>query len=224
MTAAGAAIATVTSLSEAFARALYPLVLGAPGWLLLLAVAPALFIVARWSLGDFTRGERIAQAVLRLLVLAGLALALARPALRRPAGDVSAVALVDVSDSVSDSDLTNARSLIRGLEQAAARRAPAHASPVRVVRFAATPEELVAPGHGRTAAEMVKRFEAPGGAATDLALAMGLGAGLFDPAGIPRLLVVSDGQTTGGDAVAAAERAAARGVRVYVHTLAGART
>ncbi len=40
---------------------------------------------------------------------------------------------------------------------------------------------------------MVTRFEAPGGAATDLALAMGLGAGLFDPAGIPRLLVVSDG-------------------------------
>ncbi len=102
MTATATAIATVTSLSEAFARALHPLVLGAPGWLLLLVVAPALFIVARWSLGDFTRGERIAQAVLRLLVLAGLALALARPALRRPAGDVSAVALVDVSDSVSD--------------------------------------------------------------------------------------------------------------------------
>src|SRR5581483_9527124 len=77
------------------------------------------------------------------------------------------------------------------------------------------------------AADAIARFDAtatPGaGAATDIALAMGLGAGLFDPAGIPRLLLISDGEATNGDVLAAAERAAARGVRVDVHTLGGAR-
>ena len=43
----------------------------------------------------------IAQAMLRTLVLGGLALALAQPAVRRAAGGVGEVALVDVSDSVS---------------------------------------------------------------------------------------------------------------------------
>ena len=207
--------------AAAVASLLHGLQLGAPGWLWLLVVAPALFVVAAASLGDFTRGERIAQAALRTLVIGGLAFALAQPAVRRDAGAVSAVALVDVSDSVSDGDLASARALVRKLEQAPGPTTLGRAIPVRVVRFAAAPGEVVPAG--RATSDAIARFEAPGGAATDLALAIGLGTGLFDPAGIPRLLVISDGEATNGDALAAAERAAARGVRIDVHTLAGAR-
>ncbi len=201
---------------------LHGLHLAAPAWLWLLAVTPVLFLVGFASLGDFTRGERIAQSVLRTLVLAGLALALAQPTIRRDATAVSLVALADVSDSVTDVDLAATRTLIHRLEQSPSPGVLARAIPPRVVRFAATPAEVVSSTSAH-AADAVARFDPPGGAATDLALAIGLGTGLFDPAGIPRLLLISDGEATTGDALAAAERAAARGVRIDVHTLAGAR-
>jgi Ca-activated chloride channel family protein len=211
-----------TAALHSFLRSLQ---LGAPAWLWLLALTPALFLVAFASLGDFTRAERVAQAILRTLVLAGLALALAQPTVRRDAGAVSAVALVDVSDSVSEADLSSARALVRKLEQSPAPAVLGRALPIRVVRFAATPAEVIPTN--TIASDAITRFDpaiAPGaGAATDLALATGLGSGLFDPAGIPRLLLISDGEPTDGDVLAAAERAAARGIRIDVHTLGGAR-
>src|SRR5436305_7060077 len=165
-----------------FLRSLH---LGAPGWLWLLMLAPALFVVAFASLGDFTRGERIAQATLRTLVIGGLALALAQPTIRRDAGAVSAVALVDVSDSISDGDLASARALVRKLEQAPAPAVLGRALPIRVVRFAATPAEVIPTN--TTATDAIARFDPTNaaGPATDLALAIALGSGLFPPAGPP---------------------------------------
>jgi Ca-activated chloride channel family protein len=201
---------------------LHEVVLGAPLWLLALLATPAVFMIGRRSLGDFSRAQLTLQAALRTLALAGVALALARPALRRDATEIAAVALVDVSDSVTDADLDEERRVIHELEQAIARRPRGRGIPLRVVRFAQEPEELANPLEDpRPASQTLARFPAPGGAGTDLALAMGLGAGLFDPAGVPRMLIVSDGETTSGDALAEAERAAARGVRIDVRTLTG---
>jgi uncharacterized membrane protein len=184
-----------------------------PAWLLLLLLAPALFVVGRRSLGDFPRGQLALQAALRTLVLAGLAVALAGPTLRRPARAVSVVALVDVSDSITDEGLTRARAAVAALETAAAARPGPERSRLRVVRFAERPEELGAAG--RPASAELGRFPAPGGAATDLALAAGVGAGLVDPTAIPRLLLISDGEATRGDFPAEAERLAARGLPIF---------
>jgi uncharacterized membrane protein len=63
------------------------------------------------------------------------------------------------------------------------------------------------------------RLPAPLGAASDLALATSLGAGLVDEAALPRLLLVSDGEATRGDLRAEAERLAARGVRLFALAL-----
>ena len=73
--------------------------------LLALPVVPLVWLMARRSLADFSASQLRAQALLRALVLAGVAVALAGPTLRRPARAVSAVVLVDVSDSVSDGAL-----------------------------------------------------------------------------------------------------------------------
>src|SRR5260370_38419116 len=78
------------------------LTLEKPAWLLLLAAGPALWLVARRSLGDFSARQRALQTLVRLLVLGGVALALARPSLRRPVTDVAVVAAVDGSASGSD--------------------------------------------------------------------------------------------------------------------------
>src|SRR5260370_32008615 len=90
-----------------------------PAGLLLLAAAPALWLVARRSLGDFSARQRALQTLVRLLVLGGVALALARPSLRRPVTDVSVVAAVDVSASVSDAALAFERRMDGELGSAA---------------------------------------------------------------------------------------------------------
>jgi Ca-activated chloride channel family protein len=183
------------------------LALERPGWLLLVLAAPAIFLYATRSLGDFSRLQLTLQSTLRTLVLGAVAIALAGPSLRRPARDVSAVALVDVSDSMSDAALARASDAVSALRAAGGAR-------VRVVRFAATAEETRAGDPGGLA-----RFPPPLGAASDLALATSLGAGLLDEASLPRLLLVSDGEATRGDLPAEAERLAARGVPLFALTL-----
>jgi uncharacterized membrane protein len=189
----------------------HPLAFEHPGWLLALLALPALWLFGRRSLADFSRGQLRVQALLRTLVLAGVAVALATPTLRRPARAVSAVALVDVSDSVSDGALAFANQAVSSLARAAAERGD---PPPRVVRFAARAEEVEAAAFTPRSAA-VDRLPAPAGAATDLALAAGLGAGLVDATAIPRLLLISDGVPTRGDLTAAAERLRDRGTPLY---------
>jgi uncharacterized membrane protein len=177
-----------------------------PAWLLLVLAAPGIFLVSLRSLGDFSRLQLTLQAALRTLVLAAVAAALAGPSLRGPARAVSAVALVDVSDSMTPAALARAR------EAVAALRADARGARLRVVRFAATAQEV---SQEPTRAAPIAPLPAPLGAASDLALATGLGAGLLDDAGLPRLLLISDGEATRGDLRAEAERLAARGVRLF---------
>jgi Ca-activated chloride channel homolog len=181
-----------------------------PLWLLALLAAPLLWLLARRSLADFSTSQLRAQAVLRMLVLAGVATALAGPTLRRPARAVSAVVLVDVSDSVSETALAFAnQNVADALTRAAAERGDPRP---RLVRFAARAEEVVE-------GAAIGRFPPPAGAATDLALAVSFGAGLVDATAIPRLLVVSDGVPTRGDLVATGERLRDRGTPLYAFAL-----
>ena len=106
-----------------------------PAWLLLLAAIPPLFVVSLRSLGDFSRLQLTLQAILRTLALGGVALALAGPSLRRPARAISAVALVDVSDSITDAGLARARAAVAELERASSSQLGPRASRLRVVRF-----------------------------------------------------------------------------------------
>ena len=179
-----------------------------PAWLLLLLATPALFVLLRRSLADFSQGQLALQAALRTLVLAGVATALAGPELRRPTRALSVVALADVSDSVSDDALAFERASLSALARAAAGRGD---PPPRIVRFAARPEEVVSSGTTEIAPS---RFPPPGGTATDAALAVGFGAGLVDATAVPRLLLLSDGLTTHGDLDGAAARLGGRGLPI----------
>jgi uncharacterized membrane protein len=180
-----------------------------PAWLLLLLVTPALFALLRRSLADFSPGQLALQALLRVLVIAGVAVALAGPEIRRPARAISVVALADVSDSVPEEALAFERDALTALAGTA--RASGDRPP-RIVRFAARPEEIAPAALTRIG---LSRFAAPGGAATDPALAAGLAAGLLDPEAIPRLLLLSDGIATRGDLAGAAARLGARGVPLF---------
>ena len=132
---------------------------------------------------------------------------------------VSAVVLVDVSDSVSD-----------GRSRWRARRSRSSNAPPPIGGAAPPGGSLRVdgrrgcPGSHATfqrdsatdAATRLVRFEAAAsGANTDIALAIGLGAGLIDATALPHLLLVSDGRATRGDLAAAADRLGARGVALF---------
>src|SRR5262249_33710651 len=68
-----------------------------PAWLLALLAAPVLWLLTRRSLADFSPAQLRVQALLRTLLLAGVAAALAGPTLRRPARAVSAGGVGGVS-------------------------------------------------------------------------------------------------------------------------------
>jgi Ca-activated chloride channel homolog len=187
-----------------------------PRWLAVLGCAPYVVMAALLSVGDAPRGRRLMQAGLRFVFLTVLGLTLARPATRREERAVSVVALVDVSTSITDGQLAEEREFAQRLARAAEGRGR-RAAEVRVVRFAAQAEELA-----EGAAAAIGRAPGKEGQETDLAAAIGLGLGLVDSERVARLVLLSDGRATRGDATAEAARAAARGVRILHRAPAGA--
>ena len=91
------------------------LVLLSPRWLALIAIAPLLALGMRRSLADLPTPQRALGLLVRTLLLATLAIALARPARTEDATRVATVILVDVSDSVSDADLERARARVAAM-------------------------------------------------------------------------------------------------------------
>ncbi|HZL17505.1 MAG TPA: VWA domain-containing protein [Polyangia bacterium] len=180
-----------------------------PAWLLLLFATPLLWVALRRSLADFPPRQLALQGALRTLLLAGVAAGLAGPTLRRPVQAVSATLLLDVSDSVSEAGLNLERRAATALIRAAARRGD---PPPRLVRFAERPEEIP---YRLGAPPELARFPTSGGAGTDLAMAVDLGAGLVDAGGLPRLLLISDGLPTRGDLAATARHLAERGLPLF---------
>ena len=184
-------------------------VLLAPRWLYLLGVIPALFLVVRSSLTDLSRAQLALAAFVRACVVAGIALALARPSAIVEEQRVSVVALVDVSDSISDTQLAAAQSSLDELW--AAVRARGEDDRIDVVTFAERPL-FVAPPDPDHAPRLARH--PGGGAGSDLQAALQLAYGLYPPGYLPRALILSDGNQTSGDVASEAYRAQEFGVHV----------
>jgi Mg-chelatase subunit ChlD len=133
------------------------------------------------------------------------------------------VYLVDVSESVPDEALADARAEIqKGLDAK-----PTDAI-VRVVSFARRPR-VVALEDGEKVAPQIERHEPASGltpplaanakqglgAGTDIASALQLAYGLFPSGYLRRAVILSDGVQTDGDLLAEANRAHAFGVKVF---------
>ncbi|MEM7153093.1 MAG: VWA domain-containing protein [Myxococcota bacterium] len=87
-------------------------------WLMPVAVLPLLVVTLRQTLVDLPRFQLALQLLARLAVLLAVALALTLPSLESPIRGKTVVFVVDVSDSVDDGQLAEARALIaKGLEQ-----------------------------------------------------------------------------------------------------------
>ncbi|HMA33952.1 MAG TPA: VWA domain-containing protein, partial [Chloroflexia bacterium] len=183
---------------------------------------PPLIVLGLWE-GQTVRRRRVAlgvaragaerwrsrlSAIARAAVLSCVLLALAGLQLVQSAGPTSTVYLVDVSDSVSAADRDAAHAYVQSAV-AAARPDDRTA----VVLFAG--QAVVARPLG--AAGPVLPFPAPSaGGATDIGGAIRLGLGLLPAGGARRLVLLSDGRETTGQAQVAATQAGAAGVPISV--------
>jgi len=182
----------------------------APQWLFLFAVVPAFYLLRIVSLTDLSIVQQVVQATLRSLVIAGVAIALSRPSWVTEQSKVSTVLLVDVSDSVSDKQLEAAKKYVDDFE------AKEGEGNLQLVTFAEKPA-VVRKEDGKALSAGVKRH-AGAGAGTDVQSAMQLAYGLYPDGYLPRMVMVTDGNQTAGDAAVEAYRAKELGVKVSWRT------
>lgn len=202
-----------TSLTVPFGER--PVELLDPSWLYLICVAPLFYLLRVLSLTDLSLAQQVLQATLRSLVIAALAVALARPSRITRADSVATVVLVDVSDSVSDKQLDAAR---RYVDELAAARGQGS---LQLITFAE--KAKVVRGEGKKLGSLIARH--PGaGAGTDTQSAIQLAYGIFPDGYLPRIAIVSDGNQTVGDAAVEAYRAKELGVRISWRTFEADRT
>lgn len=201
-----------------------------PKMLGLALLAPFFFWMIGRSLADLPLPQRILSVVLRIAFVALLALGLSRLARTATTQKVATVYLVDVSESVPDLAIEDARAEItKGLKEK-----PEDAI-VRVITFAKRPRVVAiaedakeapklerhdlqptyAGGPSKGPSDAPKQARTGLGAATDIASAMQLAYGLYPSGYLRRAVVFSDGVQTDGDVLAEANRAKEFGVKVF---------
>lgn len=187
-----------------------------PSWLWLFLPAAAL-VIGGWRAASRTlpRARRIASLVIRLTLVACIVAALAEAQLALPSDRLSVVFLVDASASLLDASreelLTFARQAVSQIPEGDTAGVVVFGANALVDRLPSNLDELQAPG------------SLPVVSATDIAAAVRLGTAIFPAGAQRRLVLLSDGNDTSGQAEQAILSAAQQGVRLDV-VLPGRRT
>jgi len=173
-----------------------------PLWFVLLAAAGAyLLLVARRSLVDAPRRQRVLTVVARAALVLLLVSALARPRVMGPAKELSVSVLLDLSASMQPEELERNVALARTV---AARVRP---DQLRVIGFArgaaALPDTLTDEDIARAVASLDRE-------GTDLQGAVLAGLGALKPGTSGRLVILTDGLHTAATLSRAVERARAQ--------------
>lgn len=184
----------------------------APEMLLAIAVTPLLAWVATLSLADLPRLQRWIGVLLRVVLVSVLVLAAARLARTTDSSKVSTVFLVDVSESVTDEALADARRIVDRAWRARGE------NDVQLVTFARDARVVPIAGEAEELPRLERHREPAGaGAGSNLQSALQLAYGLYPPGHLRRAVLISDGGQTEGDLLAEASRADRFGVRLFYH-------
>jgi Ca-activated chloride channel homolog len=188
----------------------------APWALWLLAAVPLVWLAHLVARTNFNPRQRAVQTIVRSLILASLAVGLARPVVSSRSSRQSIVYLVDVSHSVAGHAVEAAA---RKIDEVNRTLRPSHS---RVVAFGKTAIALSSTDALRQLAQI--RTDAPhedgldrGG--TDIEAALQAARGELAAEHVPRIVLFSDGRATAGDARAAITRMAAERIPVSVEPL-----
>jgi uncharacterized membrane protein/Mg-chelatase subunit ChlD len=186
-----------------------------PVWLWLLLPAVALVVGGWWAASrTLPRARRIASLGIRLLLVACIVASLAGARLALPSDRLSVVFLVDASASMLDATreelLTFAKQAVRQIPEGDTAGVVVFGANALVDRLPSGLDELQAPG------------SVPVVGATDIGAAVRLGTAIFPAGTQQRLVLLSDGNDTAGQAEEAILSAAAQGVRLDVVLPGGA--
>ncbi len=180
-----------------------------PYFLALVLVVPLLVWAMRRSLADLTPAQRTVCFVLRTIILLLIVLALAGLRWMLPARDLAVIFAVDDSASISEPARKAARDFV-----AAGLGAASGSDHTGVVGFANGAELWQPPS---PAAKLVERWPALANRkGTDLGRAVDFASAVFPANGTKRLVLLTDGNDTGGHAAEAASRLAEAGVELHV--------
>ena len=189
----------------------------APEALWLLAVIPLVWIARRFGRINFEPRQQMVQAAVRSLLLAALALALARPVVSMGSSRLSIVYLVDVSHSIASRAMTDAADRIDALTRETGSdhsRIVAFGADVLVLEDTAALRRVAAHDPDAGQPSPVKQD------GTDLERALRQARAEVAPGHVGRIVLFSDGHPTGGDLESALARLAADGISVSVEPLA----
>ena len=175
-------------------------------WIGLLAFWPILLIPARHSLSDFPVWQRGMSVLLRVALLAAIALALIDVEKTSETSLVSVIYVVDVSESVPDEMLQNARD-----EITSALRNRNSETNIQVVTFGSTPKVVEIGEDGQ-----LPEFERDHSGQTDIESALRFSYALFPENHVRRIVLMGDGNQTQGDVLLEAARARAQDIRIDV--------
>jgi Ca-activated chloride channel family protein len=183
--------------------------------LLLLSLVPVLYLARMTARARPRDRARIStSAVLRAAIITCLALALGGLHWISLAGPLNVVYLIDESASVAEPARDAAHNYVR-----AAIEASGENDRIGVVLFG----EKAVVDRAVTAGREWKPFgDKPAGVATDIAEAIRVGVALFPEGGARRLVLLSDGVQTLGEALEVAARTQQGGVQLSVVPLGGA--
>ena len=180
-----------------------------PQWLMLLGLVPLLWFVRLHSLTDMPFLQQLLSVTLRSAMIIALALSLTGIThITHEAKKTATVVVVDVSESVPDEVLEQARAKLQAVWDEKGD------SVVRLVTFAETPRVVHLQGNKDGQLPAIQRH-VTGSLGTDAQQAMRLAYGMFPPGHLKRLILVSDGNETAGNALAEAETAVRLGIRVH---------
>ena len=171
----------------------FPFELTRPAWLLGLVALPFLVVYFYRGLVDFARWQRVLSLASRAAVVVLLVLALAGLTLLRPTRDQFVVFAIDKSLSVGDDSRKAAEDyMAKALPKAGPNR-------VAFLEFAAEPGSI------RTNRATPTPIGDDKG--TNLAAAIEVAAAAIPPFYVPKIVLLSDGNATAGDAIKTALRA-----------------
>ena len=188
-----------------------------PLWLLLLSLLPWLVPGLLVSLTDMSRRQLWLQLVTRSVLLACLSLALSQPSLLGERQKLSVVALVDVSDSASATQLATVTKQLESLREETHRRG----DDLHLIRFAGRPRLLPLPAPGVPLPSLrlpqsPSQLDEVDRSGSNLQAAIQMSYGLHAPGTLRRTILFSDGNQTEGDVLGEAVAAAKRKVSVSV--------
>jgi Ca-activated chloride channel homolog len=188
----------------------------APAALWLLALVPFVWLAPLVARTTFNPRQRVLQAAARSLLLAALALAIARPVLSTSSPRQSIVYVVDVSHSIASRAIEEAA---RTIDQMNGTLRPAWS---RILVFGSTTATLsdttalrrIAPIDVAEATQPVNR------SGSDLEAALNAARGQLAPDSTPRVVLFSDGHATEGQVENAVARLQTAHIPVFVEPMA----